>query len=434
MSRLKVMRFQWLIAVLTFVVSSCGVYTKYENTAVTSSVDTAMVMLPSWREYFTDPLLQELIDSVTTDNISLSIAAFRISQADESIKASRLAYTPSVFFEPNGGISIEKGNTSSSYLLPLNINWNFGSPGTLFARKHLAEAKRIQAQDNYKAVLNELISQIATDYYMLQMLDEEAAILENTISTWTRFMDTQREYMLSGKSFFSSVAQMESKVLDAKQELLQVRADIAVWERTICLLAARPYSSITRSKLGSCPDPQLLEMGVNLNQLRSRPDIRAAERDMEIAYYLTAEAKSAFYPSINLNGGTGWPTLLDAAFSLTQPLFARGTLRSRLNVSKMDQEIAKLQFNHALLQAATEVSDAVADYKLHSEKVELYTKQAEIQEKACNVVEEILHVGKANYLELIKAQENLLSARLGKAQSTYYKQEAAVRLFKALGM
>lgn len=423
--------FIFLLAILT--VSSCGVYKKYEST-VPSDTDSTVVKLPSWKEFFADPLLQELIDSAIAGNTSLSVAALRLKQADESVRTAKLAYIPSLFFEPNGGILVQGGKGTTSYQLPLEIRWNFGSPGTLFARRHQAQARRIQAEDNCAAVLNELISQIATDYYMLQMLDEQVEVLENTITVWTRTLDVQKEYMLSGRAYYSSVAQMESKLLDARQDLLQARSDIAVWERTLCLLMAKPVRSIPRSKSGAYPDPELMETGVNLRLLSSRPDIRAAQRDMEIAYYLTSEAKSAFYPSINLSGGFGWPTVVNAALSLAQPIFANGTLRGRLNVSKIDQEIARLEFNQALLQAATEVSQAMSDYRLHSEKAELYSRQAEIQEKACNVVEEISRDGKANYLELIKAQEKLLSAQLGRAQSNYNTREAAVRLYKALGM
>lgn len=421
----------FLTAVLTL--SSCGIYEKYGD-AASSGEDPAPAQLPSWREFFADPLLQDLIDSALVANTSLSIASLRLRQADENLRAANLAYFPSLFFEPNGGISLQEGQGATSYQLPLNIGWNYGSPGALFARRHQAQARRIQSQDNYDAALNELISQIATDYYILQMLDEQVGILEQTISVWERTLETQREYMLSGRTHYSSVAQMESKVLDARQDLLQARSDIAVWERTICLLMAKPHCRIARSASGSCPDPELLETGVDMDMLRSRPDVRAAGRDMEIAYYLTSEARSAFFPAINLNGGFGWPTVVDAALSLTQPLFARGALRSRLNVSKMDSDIARVQFNQTLLQAATEVSQAIADYHLHSEKAALYSQQAEIQDKACRVVEEISRDGKANYLELIKAQEGLLSAQLGKAQSTCNAREAAVRLYKALGL
>ncbi len=423
--------FIFLLAILT--VSSCGVYKKYEST-VPSDTDSTVVKLPSWREFFADPLLQELIDSAITGNTSLSVAALRLKQADESVRTAKLAYLPSLFLEPNGGILVQGGQGTTSYQLPLEIRWNFGSPGTLFARRHQAQARRIQAEDNCAAVLNELISRIATGYYMLQMLDEQVEVLENTVTVWTRTLNVQREYMLSGRAYYSSVAQMESKLLDARQDLLQARSDIAVWERTICLLMAKPTCSIPRSKSGAYPDPELMKTGVNLKILSSRPDIRAAQRDMEIAYYLTSEAKSAFYPSINLSGGFGWQTVVNAALSLAQPIFANGTLRGRLNVSEMDQEIARLEFNQALLQAATEVSQAMSDYRLHSEKAELYSRQVEIQKKACDVVEEISRDGKANYLELIKAQEKLLSAQLGRAQSNYYTREAAVRLYKSLGM
>ena len=303
----------------------------------------------------------------------------------------------------------------------------------MFARRHQAEARRIQAQDNFNAVRNELTSQVATDYYLLQMLDEKVDILNSTIAIWSKALEIQREFMISGKTFYSSVAQMESKLIDARQELLQAKADIAIWEKTICLLIAEPCHSIRRSGTGEFTDPHLAESEVNLGDLRFRPDVRAAERDLEITYYLTTEAKSAFYPSINLSGEFGWPGMINAALSLIQPIFAQGSLKCRLNVSRMDEEIAGLQFRQTLLQAATEVSQALADHRLHSEKAKLFSEQEQIQNKACRVVEEMLRDGKANYLELIKAQEKLLSAQLGAAESRYKARESTIRLYKSPG-
>lgn len=414
--------------------TSCGVYTRYQAPGNADS-ETAHADVPGWRKFFPDPLLRELIDTALVRNTTVAIAGLRLRQADESLKASKLAYIPSVLFAPNGGISMDRDRqTSYSYQLPVSMGWNTGSPGTLFARRHQAEARRIQAQDNVDALRNELISQIAADYYMLQMLDDQVSILEGTIATWSRALDIQNEFMLSGRAFYSSVAQMESKLIDAKQDLLQAKADIAVWERAICILTSEPYRSIRRSRTGEFPDPSLVREGVDLGMLRARPDVRAAERDLEITYYLTSEARSAFYPSLNLSGDFGWPTLVNAAASLVQPIFAQGNLRCRLNVSKMDEEIAQLQFKQTLLQAATEVSQSLADYRLYSEKAGLFEEQKAIQEKAYRVVDELARDGKANYLELIKAQEKLLSAQLGEAESHYKTREAVIMLFKAIGM
>lgn len=412
---------------------SCGLYAEYQSNCPPDE-EAAIDSLPQWHEFYADPCLQDLLENAIARNTGLATAELRLTQAEESLKAARLAYIPSLFFTPNGGVSVKYGQ-GPVYTgnIPLSIDWNLGSPGTLFARRHQAEARRIQMQDHYNAVLNELISQIATDYYMLQMLDEKVAILESTIATWSRTLDIQREIMLSGKAYYSSVAQMESKLIDAKQDLLQARADIAVWEKAICLLTAEPYVNIKRSEAGAFPDPEIVENGVNLSRIRFRPDVRAAERDLEITYYLTLEAKSAFYPSVNLSGDFGWPGLVNSILSLVQPIFSQGSLRCRQNISKMDEEIAQLQFQQIMLQAATEVSQALADHRLHSEKAELFSEQKEIQEKACRVVEEMSRDGRANYLELIKAQEKLLSAQLGEAECRYKAREATVMLYKSLG-
>ena len=425
-------RFIFLLLSVT-IFQGCGVYTKYREVAPFDE-DIVADTLPSWREILTDPYLQTLLDKAMKNNTDLATAGLHLRQADENVRTARLAYIPSLFFSPNGGISVENGQRPDyPYNVPLSIDWNYGSPGTLFARKHQAKARRIQMQDHFDAIRNELVCQIAADYYMLQMLDEQVSILERTISIWSKTLETQHEYMLSGRAFYSSVAQMESKLIDAKQELLQARADISVWERTICLLTAEPYRNIPRSRTATFPDFSLPENEVSLSMLRRRPDVRAAERDLEITYYLTSEARSAFYPSISLNGKFDLQGLANGILSLVQPIFSQGSLRCRLNVSKMDEEIARLQFHQALLQAATEVGQALADYHLYMEKAELFVRQQEIQSKACQVVEQLSRDGKANYLELIKAQEKLLAAQLGEAEAHYKVHEAVIKFCKALG-
>lgn len=411
---------------------SCGVYKKYQSTPL-SGKDTTLVDIPEWKQFFTDANLQELIDTALVHNSTLMIAGMRLKQADESLKAAKLAYIPSLAFAPNGGIGLGYGlGTAYSYQIPLRFEWNFGSPGKLFAKKHQAAARRIQARDNMNAVRNEIICQLASDYYMLQMLDRKVEILNNTLEKWSSNIEIQRELMSVGKTFYNSVAQMESKIMEAKQDLLQTKAAIVTLERAMCLILAQPYHSIKRSTSDEDSVKLLVDKEVSLAQLRRRPDVRAAERDLEISYYLTSEARSAFYPAINLSGDIGWPMLINAAASLVQPIFAQGTLRSRLEISKLDQEIAGTQFSQILLQAATEVCQALADHKLYAQKQEMYSHQIEVQQESSRILEILQRDGTAKYLEVIKAEESLLDARLDECESVYKQQEAAIKLFKAL--
>lgn len=429
------MRYGHLISLVAALVmlNACGVYTKWQP-AVSNDSDTTVAVIPSWQEYFTDAHLRALIDSALCNNSSIVSAQLRLRQADESLKASKLAYIPSLAFSPNGGMKLGSGGDtpSYSYNVPLSIDWNFGSPGTLFARRHQAQARRIQAQDMLDAVRNSVISQLAVDYYMLQMLDRKVAILEETVARWTENLQVQKELMDAGKVFYSSVAQMESKILDARQDLVQTKADILTIERSMHLILGRNIGTIERSESASCPLPSVVNDGVTIAQLRRRPDVRAAERDLEIAYYLTSESMSAFYPSIRLTGDFGWPMLINAAISLMQPIFSSGSLKCRLNISRMDQEIVQNQFTQIILQASTEVSQALADYRMYAEKASLYAYQKSVQQKACYVVENLQMDGKANYLELIKAQETLLDAQENECESIFKQHEAAIMLFKAL--
>lgn len=423
-----------LISVLfSFVLlPSCGVYTKYQPETL-ASTDTTLVSLPEWREFFTDPLLQELIDSALVRNTSITVASIRLRQSGESLRAARLAYSPIVSFSPFGSVSKTFSESPSySYSIPIGVNWEIGPPGSLFARRHQAIARQIQEQDNLNAVRNEIICRVAADYYYLQMLDKKIVILEETIDKWMGNIEIQRELMSVGKTFYNSVAQMESKIMEARQDLLKAKADIETLERSMCLVLATPFRHIERSKDKSDRMRLIVDKEVSMAQLRRRPDVRAAERDLEICYYLTSEAKSAFYPSIKLSGDFGWPMLINAAASLIQPIFTQGTLRTRLNISKMEQEIAHAQFSQILLQAASEVCQSLADYRLYAEKESLYSRQIENQTQSSAILGMLQRDGTAKYLEVIKAEESLLEARVDECESIYKQQEAAIMLYKSL--
>lgn len=424
-----------LISIIICLLASCGVYRKYENKVFSSAITISEnTDIPSWREYFADPYLQSLIDSALARNTDLAIAAIRTHQAEENLKTSKLAYFPSVSLLPTGSLNLEKGRKADwDYQLSANVSWSYGSPGSLFARKQEAQARVIQMQDRNVAIKSGIIAQMATSYYYLQLLDEKVHIIENTINSWTKSIDTQKELLYNAKVMLNSVTQMESMLLDLRNDLATTQEGIIEMERNINLLLAQPYRPIKRSNSKEEHLIPIMDKGVTLDMLRARADIRAVERDMEIAYYITSEAKSAFYPSILLTGDFGWPTVIKSILSITQPIFANGTLKSHLNITKMDQEIVQLNFNQALLNASTEVSQALADYRLAREKEEINNRQVKVLAEGQRVLDELSLNGRTNYLEIIKSQEKHLDAMIDECTNRYESKVAAVKLYWALG-
>ena len=188
-----------------------------------------------------------------------------------------------------------------------------------------------------------------------------------------------------------------------------------------------------------------LKIGVPAQMLENRPDIRMANHAMEEAFYNTAEARSAFYPSITLSGSAGWTNsaggmvidpgkiLLTAIGSLTQPIFARGKLIANKKIAKLTEEDLQKKYVQMVINAGNEVNEAMADCMTAREKHAYFHRQVQVLHEAYTGTHELMDNGKASYLEVLTAQESLLNAQLNEASNMYNGAQAVIALYIALG-
>ena len=174
-------------------------------------------------------------------------------------------------------------------------------------------------------------------------------------------------------------------------------------------------------------------------------DVRAAERSLEQAFYATNQARAAFYPSITLSGSAGWTNsaggmisnpaqfVASAVGSLTQPLFAKGQLTGQLKIAKARQEEASLQFQQTLLQAGAEVNEALVQYQTAQEKRDLYAEQVNALQTAYRSTSLLMEHGTTTYLEVLTAQQSLLSAQLTQVANEVTEIQSLIQLYQALG-
>ena len=191
-------------------------------------------------------------------------------------------------------------------------------------------------------------------------------------------------------------------------------------------------------------DTQFLLTGVPAMLLKNRPDIRLADYAMEEAFYNTQMARSAFFPSITLSGTAGWTNsagvvvnpgkmLLNAVASLTQPIFARGRLKANLKIAKLSEEDLQRKYVQTVIDAGNQVNEALADCQAAREKHGYYHRQVEVLHEAYKGTHELMDNGKANYLEVLTAQESLLNSQLSEAANMYNGAKAVIALYIALG-
>ena len=458
---------------MSLLLTGCGVYDKYtqKNEAPADAFGTTQdinvasngnsLANMSWREFFTDPVLQSLIDMVLTHNTDVNSARIAVEKSEASLKMARMAYLPSLYFSPQGTMAKFDDNPwSKTYNLPLQLSMDVDVFGSLTNKKRAANAVLLQAQMREEAIRTNLISTTAQQYYMLQVLDRQLEILTQTDSLWNASLEMQKTLWENGKAYSTAVNQMESSYLNVKAQIVDTRRNIRATENAICRLLAIAPQHINRNKWGSSAlhhpdakgntgqrmfDTQFLKIGVPASMLELRPDIRMANHAMEEAFYNTQAARSAFFPSITLNGTGGWinsagaavvnpgKLLLSFVGSLTQPIFARGRLKANLKINQLTEEDLLQRYAQTVVDAGNQVNEAMADCQAAREKHQFYSRQVEVLHEAYTGTHELMDNGKASYLEVLTAQESLLNAQLSEATNMYKGAQAVIALYIALG-
>lgn len=450
-----------VFASVGLMLSSCGIYNKYERPDLvteglvrdTVSLSDTLVVndttsfgnLP-WKSVFTDPQLQALIDTALTNNVDLLNAALNVKMAKAQLTASRLAFLPALSFSPSGTLSSWDGHTPSKiYSFPLEASWSIDLFGNLLNAKRSSQMAMIATQDYQLVVKTQLIANVANMYYTLLMLDKELEIVNGmadlTNDTW-RIMKLQKEW---GGVNETAVASAEASYYSVLAQAKDIERQIRETENSLSLVLGQPAQTIARGNFDDQSLPEEFSTGIAIDMLNNRPDVHYAEMSLAECFYNTNQARSNFYPSITISGSGAYTNstgssivnpgkiLLSAVGSLVQPIFQRGQLIAGLKVAKAQQEQAYNTWQNAVLSAGSEVSNALVLYNSSAEKSELDRKSVEAYKKSVDMTRQLFNSSSATYLEVISAQTSLLNAELTKVEDDFYKMQAVVNLYYALG-
>lgn len=444
------------LTVAALTLSSCGIYTKYkpatevpenlygEEVAVADTLDNMGSL--GWREVFTDPHLRALIEQGLQNNTDLQSAQWRVKEAEATMLSAKLAYLPSFALAPQGtASSFDKAKATQTYTLPVTASWEIDIFGRVRNAKRQAKALLEQSRDYKQAVQTQLVSGIANTYYTLLMLDAQLEISEQSRQSWQETVEATRALMDAGLANEAAVSQMEATYYSICTSILDLKEQINQVENSLSLLLAETPHAMQRGSLEGQALPTHLATGVPVQMLANRPDVRSAERSLESAFYATNQARSAFYPSIVLSGSAGWTNsagsmivnpgkfIATAVASLTQPLFNKGANIAQLKIAKARQEEAKLSFQQTLLNAGTEVNEALVQYQTAQAKSGYYEKQILSLNKALESTSLLMQHGNTTYLEVLTAQQTLLSAQLTQVANRFTEIQGVINLYQALG-
>ena len=353
---------------------------------------------------------------------------------------------PSFTLAPQGGVSsFDNSKGTWTYNLPVTASWEIDIFSRLRNGKLRNKALYYQSIEYRQAVRTQLIATTANLYFTLCMLDEQYAIANETASAWREAVDAIRAMKDAGMATEAAVAQNEAAYYSVETSVKQLAQSISETENSLCSLLAQTPHKIERGSLESQRMPADLLIGVPVQLLSRRPDVRRAEYSLMSAYYATAEARSALYPQITLSGTAGWTNsagsqivnpgklLLSAAGQLLQPIFQAGANRARVKIAKAQQQEAMLAYEQTILNAGQEVNDALTACQTARESATLYDQQVASLRRAVESTELLMQHGSTTYLEVLTARQSLLSAQLQQVANRFTELQSVVTLYHALG-
>lgn len=446
------------LVVLASSLSGCQVYRKYslpENEAIVNDYKRAAAVSPDsstlpylgWRDVFRDPMLQTLIQTALDNNKNLENARLNVDIARAQLKGAKLSYFPSLALNPNGGTALYGGSHMNwSYTIPLALNWEIDAFGKILNRKRGAEVTVEQMEAYRQAAQSQIVCGVASTYYALVLLNQQLDLTVRTSEIWADQVASMKDMKTVGMVTEAAVVQSEANYYSILASIPDLEQSIRTTQNALSLLLnTYPQEwDVTSDLTFEIPDPMVT--GLPISYLAVRPDIAAAERGLAAAYYTTKSARAAFYPSLNISAQGGFTNaigtmitnpgkwFIQLAGQLTAPIFSRGQNIATLEAAKASQQIALNNFEYSILNASSEVSDAMIKYRKNRDKRAQVLKQIDALEKSVEYTQELLTFGQSTtYLEVLTARSALLQAQLASLNCWHNKVTALIDLYQAVG-
>lgn len=452
------------LAIVAMTLGSCQIYKKYQlpdneessmvkayREAVENNDSTGLAYL-SWEEVFTDPLLQKYIRQALAQNVNLDNARLSVDQARAQLKGAKLSYFPSLALAPTGSVSYMGGNqlpwdhSKWSYTIPLALTWEIDAFGKILNRKRGAKAGMEMAEAYEQAARSQIICGVASTYYALVLLHQQLGLTKRTSEIWKDQVATMELMKAAARTNEAAVVQSRANYYSVMATIPDLEQQIKLTEDAFSLLLnTYPQSWEVTSDL-TFNLPTEIQNGVPLSYLASRPDVKAAERSLAVAYYQTNSARAAFYPglSISVNGGftntlgtmikNPGEWFLNLAGTLTAPLFSRGQNIANLEATRAAQQQALNNFEYSVLTAAADVSDALVQIQKVGEKREYVEQQVDNLEKAVEYTQDLFQLNSgATYLEVLTSRSALLQAQMSALACWHTRVAALITLYQAVG-
>ena len=423
--------------------------------------DTSSIAELEWKEFFTNPELQGLIDKGIKYNHDLLVAIKRIDISKVRVKQSKTLQLPEVELGVGAQISRPSNNSLNglslknfigksfveNYSAGVNISWEADIWGKIRGQKEIALNEYLQTTEAAKAVQTQLVADIAQGYFNLMMLDKQLDIARKNLLLSDSFVIATRLLKDAGIGNSLAIQQAESQKQATALLIPELEERIALQENALQVLTGQLPGSINRSKiLNELPATQRLSAGLPIAMISRRPDVRSSELALIIANTQIGVAQANMYPALNITAGGGlesfkssnWFNIPSSLFglaagSVAQPIFRRRELKTQYEIAKIERDQSVIQFRQSVLQAVQEVSDALVQIEKLEQQQEIAIAQVDTLKRAVFNAQLLFKSDMANYLEVITAQANSLESELNLATIRRRQLNSVVELYRSLG-
>jgi multidrug efflux system outer membrane protein len=463
---------RWIAAVLaTGLMAGCTVGPNYHRPAVpTPPTFRAPAPLPApeaasladlkWWDVFKDERLQELIRTALVENYDLRDAVTRVEAARANLGITRADQFPNL--AASAEVSTIRNSRNGQSPLPASfapsLNRTFGGAtlnllsfeldlwGRLRRATEAARANLLGAEENRKAVVTTLVSDVATSYFSLRELDSELEISRRTLALRQESLNVIKSRQAGGVATLLDLRQAEQLVYTAAETIPNLQQQIEQTENQISLLLGKNPGEVIRGRILTAQElPPQVPTGLPAALLERRPDIRAAEQNLIAANAEIGVAKAAYFPQLSLTGFLGGQSnQLSSLFSgpngvwtftpqVTQPIFTAGRIRSNVKLAEALRQSALVQYEKAIQIGFTEVSNALIAHQ----RVRESREQQELLVAALQDRTRLAYVryrgGVDTLLNALDADRDQFQAELTLTQIRRNELLSVVQLYKALG-
>lgn len=414
-----------------------------------------------WKDFFQSPELQQLIELALKNNQELNVRLQEIVIAQAEVGARRGEYLPRLSAGVNVGVDKVGEETSpgtsdrvnglpqslGNFQFGLMASWEVDVWGRLRNAAQAADYRALASVEAKNFMVTQLVAEIARSYYELIALDNQLEVLKRNIQIQTDALEVVRQEKQAARVTELAVQRFEAEVLKNKSRLYELEKERVLAENRINFLVGRYPQPVARNadQLKD-PLPELLQTGLPSKLLENRPDVRAAELQLEAAKMDVSATRKRFYPALSLEAGVGYRAfnvvhllntpeslIYNLAGNLVAPLLNRAGIVADYRSANARQIQAVFDYERTLLQAFTDVANQLATFNNLKQSYDLRARQVEILGQSVDVSTVLFQSARADYMEVLLTRRDSLDAQLELIETKLSLLQATVNLYQALG-